>query len=186
VIFVEFSRLRGLAPDGRCKSFSADADGTSYSEACGVLVLKRLAAAQQAGDRVLAVIRGTALGQDGRSQGLTAPNGPAQERVIRRALAHGGLVPGDIDYVEAHGTGTTLGDPIEAGRAGGGVRPRSPGRAPLQVGAAKSNLGHTYCAAGALGVMKVVLALQHERLPPHAARRAADAAHRLAARAGWR
>jgi amino acid adenylation domain-containing protein/thioester reductase-like protein len=193
---ITFSQARMMAADGRCKSFDARADGYVRSEGCGVVVLKRLSDAQRDGDTILAVLRGSAVNQDGRSNGLTAPNGLAQQQVIRRALTNAGVTADQIDYVEAHGTGTSLGDPIEiqALRAvfdgaeeqgGGGAEEqgskgdgenspltidRSPltiGSRPLFVGSVKTNIGHLEAAAGIAGLIKVVLALQHDLIPPH-------------------
>jgi acyl transferase domain-containing protein len=160
---ISFSKGRMMAPDGRCKTFDAAADGYVRAEGGVVLVLKLEADARAAGDRVLAVIRGSAINQDGRSNGITAPNGPSQEAVIRAALANAGAMPGDVGYVEAHGTGTPLGDPIEMGALQAVYG--QPGRT-LLVGSIKTNIGHTEAAAGLAGVAKVIMALQKASIPP--------------------
>lgn len=164
-IYVVFSKAGMLSPDGRCKSFDAAANGYVRGEGCGILVLKRLSDAVADGDNVLAVIRGSAVNQDGRSSGLTVPNGPSQQAVIKQALDNSGIKPSQVSYIEAHGTGTSLGDPIEVGALGAVFRE---GREhTLLLGSAKTNIGHLESGAGAAGLIKTILALQHGEIPPN-------------------
>ncbi|EUA58372.1 beta-ketoacyl synthase, C-terminal domain protein [Mycobacterium intracellulare 1956] len=164
---ITFSSAHMLAPDGRCKTFDAAADGYVRGEGCGVIVIKRLEDALRDGDRIRAVIRGSAINQDGASGGLTVPNGVAQQRVIADALKRADLEPRDVGYLEAHGTGTSLGDPIEAQAAGAVLGAGREPDQPLLMGSVKTNIGHLEAAAGIAGVIKVILSLENELLPQH-------------------
>ncbi|NJR55452.1 MAG: type I polyketide synthase [Acaryochloris sp. CRU_2_0] len=164
---INHSQARMLAPDGRCKTFDSRADGFVRSEGCGVMILKRLSQALKDGDQVWAVIRGSAMNQDGRTSSLTVPSGPSQQSVIRQALANGQISPAQVSYIEAHGTGTALGDPIEIGALDAVFRGSHSKQSPLHVGSVKTNLGHMEAAAGIAGLMKVVLQLQHQEIVPH-------------------
>jgi len=157
-------QMKALAPDGRCKTFDAKADGFGQGEGCGMVALKRLADAQRDGDPILAVIRGTAVNHDGHSRTVTTPNGPAQRAMLQQALDDGGIGPHEVGYIEAHGTGTSLGDPIEfLALARVLCQERDQ---PLYIGSVKTNIGHLDSAAGIAGLMKIVLAVQHGLIPP--------------------
>ncbi|MGT0193983.1 amino acid adenylation domain-containing protein [Burkholderia pyrrocinia] len=166
-VMVSFSQARMLSPDGRCKTFDAAADGYVRGEGCGMVVLKRLADALADGDRVLGIVRGTAVDQGGAGGGLTVPSRDSQERVIRRALNQAGLAPGDVSYVEAHGTGTSLGDPIEVEALAGVYGPGRAATEPLVIGSVKTNIGHLESASGIAGLIKVLLSFEHDRIPAH-------------------
>ena len=163
---IMFSKARMLSFDGRCKTFDISANGFVRGEGCGVIVLKRLSDALADQDNILAVIRGSAINQDGNTSGLTVPSGPSQVAVIRKALANGGVDPGDVSYIEAHGTGTSLGDPIEAEAIGTVFNKTHSQEKPLIIGSVKTNIGHTLGAAGVAGLMKLVLQLQHQQIAP--------------------
>ena len=163
---IVFSKAKMLSPDGRCKTFDASANGYVRGEGCGIIVLKRLSDAVANQDNILAVIRGTAVNQDGPSGGLTVPNGPSQVAVIRQALENGGVDPASVSYIEAHGTGTSLGDPIEVGAIGTVFGKTHSQKKPLILGTVKTNIGHLEVAAGIAGLMKVVLQLQHQKIAP--------------------
>ncbi|MEO0935758.1 MAG: polyketide synthase, partial [Cyanobacteria bacterium J06641_2] len=164
---VGLSKAKMLSPDGRCKTFDADANGIVRGEGCGVLVLRRLSDAVADGNNILAVIRGSAVNQDGSSSGFTVPNKTAQENLIRQALKKAKVDPHQIDYVEAHGTGTSLGDPIEIRALASALGEKRSSEQHLKVGSVKTNIGHLESAAGIASLIKVVLALQHQEIPAH-------------------
>lgn len=164
---ITYSQARMMSTDGRCKTFDASADGYVRGEGCGIAILKRLSDAIRDGDPIQAVIRGSAINQDGLSNGLTAPNGPSQQAVIRQALQNAGVEPAQISYVEAHGTGTSLGDPIEVKSLKAVLSPGRSEEQPCWIGSVKTNIGHLEAAAGMAGLLKVVLSLQHQKIPPH-------------------
>ncbi|MEY4520024.1 MAG: hypothetical protein RLZZ499_2624, partial [Cyanobacteriota bacterium] len=164
---IVFSQARMMSPDGRCKTFDADANGYVRGEGCGVVILKRLSDAIEAGDNIQAVIRGSAVNQDGASNGITAPNGPSQQAVIRQALSNAGVKPAEISYVETHGTGTPLGDPIEVKSLKSVLMEGRQADQPCWLGSVKTNIGHLESAAGMAGLIKVILALQHQEIPPN-------------------
>ncbi|MGZ9226514.1 MAG: type I polyketide synthase, partial [Anaerolineales bacterium] len=166
-VTITLSQSKMMAADGRCKAFDARADGFVRSEGCGVIVLKLLSHAIADGDNILAVIRGSAMNQDGRSNGITAPNGPSQEAVIQAALADAQVRSDEVGYVETHGTGTSLGDPIEVQALGNVLGAGHSADDPLMIGSVKTNLGHLESAAGVAGLIKLVLALHHQEIPPH-------------------
>jgi acyl transferase domain-containing protein len=166
-VYICFTKLKALSPDGRCRTFDASANGYCRGEGCGAIVIKRLRDALKDNDRILAVVKGTAINQDGRSTGITAPNGLAQQKVIRMAMENAGITPGDMDYIEAHGTGTPLGDPIEMEAIGAALRDREPKARKVYVGSVKTNIGHLESAAGAAGLLKIILSLQHQEIPPN-------------------
>ena len=165
--FITYSHARMMAADGRCKTFDASADGYVRGEGCGVVVLKRLSDAVRDQDNILALIKGTAVNQDGLSNGLTAPNGPSQQAVIRQALENAGVAPAEISYIEAHGTGTSLGDPIEVKSLKAVLMQGREPDQPCWLGSVKTNIGHLEAASGLASLIKVVLSLQHKELPPH-------------------
>ncbi|MEK6223166.1 MAG: AMP-binding protein, partial [Chloroflexota bacterium] len=164
---ITFSQAHMMAPDGRCKTFDTKADGYVRGEGCGMIILKRSADALRDGDQILGLVRGSAVNQDGRSNGLTAPNGPSQQAVINQAMQNAGVSAEEIGYFEAHGTGTPLGDPIEVQSLRAVVDPEVAEEDTLYFGSVKTNLGHLEAAAGIAGVIKVVLSLQHQQIPPH-------------------
>ncbi len=165
-VSVALSQGRMLSVDGRCKTFDASANGYVRGDGCGIIVLKRLSDAVADRDNILAVIRGTAINQDGPSSALTVPNGPSQVAVIRQAMANGGVNPADVSYLEVHGTGTSLGDPMEVEALGTVFGKTHSPEQPLIIGSAKTNIGHTEGAAGVAGLMKLVLQLQHQQIAP--------------------